>query len=572
MSGQPFTAKLKALVLPPRPDPARSRHIAEMRLMVSAMVVLVVFSTIATRVLALALEEDPRMATYPDNGPAIDRGLVFDRNGRLLATNLPITILHADPANIMDAPAAAQALAPLLPRYDENDLLRLLTRKTRYVELDRKLTPARHAAVLQLGIPGVYFRKSKVRVYPGGDLAAHVLGQVDVDNNGIAGVEKSLDARLSAGKNVTLSIDSGVQAIVARALQAQIDEYEAVAGAALMMEVGSGEIVSMVSLPDYNANHIAAAADEARFNRASLGLYELGSTFKVLNTAIALETGTTTLDRRYNVAQPLRVPGKYITDYKTYDWPLSVPEILVLSSNIGSAKMAAEFGGDTQRTYLERLGMSQRLRLEIPETSTPQMPAQWKAAEIATVSYGHGIAVSLPHLAAAVSAASGDGIFIEPTLLHHQTDDSRIMSRVFSPETTRAVRSMMRLVVAHPDGTGNLAEARGYMVGGKTGTSEKINPEGGYFDDRNIASFVATFPVHDPKYVLVIMVDDPKGQKKSYYKATGGWVAAPAAKEIVRHAAPMLGIHPIDEKTPEIRQKLRLDFKIGKKEMTLASY
>ena len=572
MPSAALTARLKALILPPRPDPARSRRIAEGRLLVSAVIVLGVFSAIAVRVLMLASEDNPRLTPYLADGSSVARGEVFDRNGRLLATNLPIVVLHADPAHIMDAKAAAQALAPMLPRYDEADLLRLLTRKTRYVELDRKLTPARHAAILQLGIPGIHFRKSVVRAYPGGDLAAHVLGHVDVDNNGIAGVEKSLNTRLAAGENITLSIDSGVQAIVARALQAQIDDYEALAGAALMMEIGSGEIVAMVSLPDYNANHIAAADGEARFNRASLGLYELGSTFKILNTAIALETGTTTLDRRYNVAKPLRVPGKSITDHKTYDWPLSVPEILVLSSNIGSAKMAAEFGGETQRTYLERLGMAQRLSLEIPETSTPQMPRQWKAAEIATVSYGHGIAVSLPHLAAAVSAASGDGVFLEPTLLHRAPADARIRSRVFSPDTTRAVRSMMRLVVAHPDGTGNLAEARGYMVGGKTGTSEKVRPEGGYFKDRNIASFVATFPVHEPKYVLAIMVDDPKGQKKSYYKTTGGWVAAPAAKEIIRHAAPMLRIHPVDEKAPEIRQKLWLDFKIGKGEMALASY
>ena len=567
-----LTARLKALILPPRPDPARSRRIAEGRLLVSAVIVLGVFSAIAVRVLVLASEDNPRLTPYLVDGPSVARGEVFDRNGRLLATNLPIVVLHADPAHIMDANAAAQALAPMLPRYDEGELVRLLTRKARYVELDRKLTPGRHAAILQLGIPGIHFRKSVVRAYPGGNLAAHVLGHVDVDNNGIAGVEKSLNAQLAAGENITLSIDSGVQAIVTRALQAQIDDYEALAGGALMMEIGSGEIVAMVSLPDYNANHIPAADDEARFNRASLGLYELGSTFKILNTAIALETGTTTLDRRYDVAKPLRVPGKSITDYKTYDWPLSVPEILVLSSNIGSAKMAAEYGGETQRTYLERLGMAQRLSLEIPETSSPQMPRQWKAAEIATVSYGHGIAVSLPHLAAAVSAASGDGVFLEPTLLYRAPADARIRSRVFSLDTTRAVRSMMRLVVAHPDGTANLAETRGYMVGGKTGTSEKVRPEGGYYKDRNIASFVATFPVHEPKYVLAIMVDDPKGQKKSYYKTTGGWVAAPAAKEIIRHAAPMLGIHPVDEKAPEIRQKLRLDFKIGKGEMALASY
>ena len=244
MPSPALTARLKALILPPRPDPARSRRIAEGRLLVSAVIVLGVFSAIAVRVLMLASEDNPRLTPYLADGSSVARGEVFDRNGRLLATNLPIVVLHADPAQIMDAKAAAQALAPMLPRYDEADLLRLLTRKTRYVELDRKLTPARHAAILQLGIPGIHFRKSVVRAYPGGDLAAHVLGHVDVDNNGIAGVEKSLNTRLAAGENITLSIDSGVQAIVARALQAQIDDYEALAGAALIIS------------PD-NANSIA---------------------------------------------------------------------------------------------------------------------------------------------------------------------------------------------------------------------------------------------------------------------------------------------------------------------------
>jgi len=566
-----ITGYLRGLVLPARPDPARSRRIAEVRLVVSAMFVILMFGAIAARVVLLSTQE-ANARTAGITAPGVERGQILDRRGRLLATNLPITVLHADPTEIMDPRAAARALAPLLARHDEASLLRLLTKETRYVELDRKLTPARHAEILSLGIPGVYFRNSQLRSYPSGRLAAHILGQVDKDNKGLAGVEKSLDARLAAGEDIQLSIDSGVQAVVAREIARQMEIFEAIGGAGVMLDIASGEIVAMVSLPDFNPNHFARIVDDARFNRATLGLYEMGSTFKVLNTAIALEAGTTTLETRYEVSKPLRVARHTIRDFHMHDWKLSVPEILVLSSNIGSARMAAEIGAETQQAFLRRMGLFEKPPLEIPEVARPLVPRSWRQSEIATISYGHGIAVSPLHLASAISAASGNGMWIEPTLIRRHPSEQLVGTRIFSAETTRAVRSMMRLVVKHPDGTGNFAEAKGYMVGGKTGTSEKINPDGGYFDDRNIASFAATFPVHDPRYVLVVMVDEPKGQKHSYGYATGGWVAAPAARRIIEHAAPLLGIHPVDENSPEIRQKLHMNFKIGKEEKTLASF
>ena len=567
-----LTSRLYNLVLPARPDPARSRRIAEVRLVVSAVVVLAVFAAIAARVMLLATDAaNARTAGIVPPAKA-ERGQILDRKGRLLATNLPITVLHADPSEIMDPTGAARALAPFLPRHDTASLARLLTKDTRYVELDRKLTPARHAEILNLGIPGIHFRKSTLRAYPSGRLAAHILGQVDPDNNGLAGVEKSLDARLASGASVTLSIDAGVQAIVAREINKQIQTFEAIGGAGVMLDIASGEILALVSLPDFNPNHFGGTDADTRFNRATLGLYEMGSTFKVLNTAMALQAETTTLDRRYEVARPLRVGGHRISDFHVYDWPLTVPEILVLSSNIGSARMAAEIGAETQQAYLRQLGMFDRLPIEVPETATPLVPRSWRQSEIATISYGHGISVTPLHLASAVATASGSGLWTAPTLLRRQPGDDPVRERVFSDEATRAVRSMMRLVVKHPKGTGNYAEARGYMVGGKTGTTEKIRPEGGYYKDRNIASFAATFPVHDPRYVLVVMVDEPKGQKHSYGYATGGWVAAPAARRIIENAAPLLGIHPVDEKAPEIRRKLRLDFTIGKEGKTLASF
>ena len=297
----------------------------------------------------------------------------------------------------------------------------------------------------------------------------------------------------------------------------------------------------------------------------------MGSTFKVLNTAIALETGAANTSQRFKVSKPLRVSRFTITDYHPHKKSLNMPEILVYSSNIGSALIAEEIGAETQRAYMEKLGLLSRLELEIPETSRPLSPRRWHRTTTVTVSYGHGISISPAHLASAIAAASGTGHWIQPTLLKRQTGDMPLKLRVFSNDTARAVRSMMRLVVSHDKGTGNFAEARGYMVGGKTGTSEKIRV-GGYNKKANLATFVATFPVHDPRYVIVALVDEPKGQQHSHGYSPAGWVVAPAIQRIVQQIAPMLGVFPVDEKSPSIRQKLILDFTIGDKEATLASY
>ncbi len=567
----PMMRRLKRLFLPPRPDPAQSRHIAEMRLIVSGFVALAVFAVIAGRVVVLSAQDTAPSNDYKSNVTTVERGKILDRKGRLLATNLPITVMHADPSEIMDVNDAAKKLAPFIARHNEASLKRLLMKKTRYVELDRKVTPARHAQILQLGIPGVYFAEGHLRAYPRGNAAAHVLGHVDPDNNGLAGIEKAMNAELASGANVTLSIDAGVQNIMATEIARQIEEYEALGGAGVMLDVNTGELLAMVSLPDYNPNHYGAADDNAKFNRASKGVYEMGSTFKVLNTAIFLEAGLSTSQKQYEVAKPIRISRFTINDYHVYQRPLNVAEILIYSSNIGSARMADDIGAELQRTYMERLGLLDRLPLELPETARPLVPSRWKRVEAMTVSYGHGISITLPHLASAVSTASANGLWIPPTLIKKMPGEQSVRTRVFSDETARSVRSMMRFVVSHEDGTANYAEAPGYMVGGKTGTAEK-NIVGGYDKKVNLTTFVATFPVHDPRYVIAIIIDAPKGQKKSGYRTTGGWVVAPAVKRIVERAAPVLKLHPVDEKLPEIRHLLDLDFKIGNEEATNVSY
>ena len=563
--------KIRHLILPSRPDPAQSRQIAEGRLLICCLVALGIFATIGARIVSLA---DASASTHlavkrPDI--TAERGRILDRKGRMLAGNFPITVLHADPSELMDVGEAAAKLAPFLAQHDKKSLQKLLTKKTRYVELDRQLTPKRHAQILRLGIPGVYFAKGAIRIYPRDHTAAHILGHVDTENNGIAGIEKSMDSKLARGEDVTLSIDIGLQSVIRSEIQKQIEKFEAIGGAGILLDIKTGEMLAVASLPDFNPNQFSQAKDDARFNRATKGLYEMGSTFKVLNTAIALESGATTTDQRFEVSKPLRVSRFTITDYHPHSRPLNVPEILVYSSNIGSALMAKEVGAKTQRAYMDKLGLLDRLELEIPEVSQPLSPKQWRRATTFTVSYGHGISISPAHLASAVAAASGTGQWIQPTLLRRETSETPLRLRIFSEETSRAVRSMMRLVVSHVDGTAKYAEARGYMVGGKTGTAEKIQA-GGYNNKANLATFVATFPVHDPRYVIVILVDEPKGQEHSHGYSTAGWVVAPAIRRIVEQIAPILGVLPVDEKSPLIRQKMLLDFTIGDKEATLASY
>ena len=563
--------KMRNLVLPARPDPGQSRRIAEVRLVVCGIVALAIVGTIGTRVIGLAEANASLRIATSGAAKASLRGRILDREGRLMAGNLPITVLHANPAEIMDIPKAVASLAQILPNQSPASLHGLLTKQTKYVELDRQLTPKQHAAILHLGIPGVYFDDGLTRIYPRGNAAAHILGHVDTDQNGIAGIEKYFDTELAAGKDVVLSLDLGLQTIVSQEIQRQIDSFEAIGGAGVVLDIQSGEVLAAVSLPDFNPNQFAKASDDARFNRATKGLYEMGSTFKVLNTAIALESGAVTTNQRFEVSKPLRVSRFTINDYHPHKEPLNVPEILVYSSNIGSALMAEAIGAETQRAYIDKLGLLDRLPLEIPETAKPMAPKFWRRAATVTVSYGHGISISPVHLASAIAAASGDGHWVAPSLIKSKTGETPIKLRVFSETTTRAVRSMMRLVVSHKDGTGNFAEAKGYMVGGKTGTAEKIKI-GGYNKRANITTFAATFPVYGPRYVIIIMIDEPKGQKHSYGYATGGWVAAPAVRRIVEQAAPLLGVLPVDEKSPKIRQKLMLDFTIGNKEATIASY
>ena len=349
--------KLRSLVWPARPDPAKSRRIAELRLVFCGFIAFAIIGTIGMRIVGLAEAHTNLRLAVHGQAEAAMRGRILDREGRLLAGNLPITVLHANPGEIMNVDDAANSLAAILPHQTSANLRALLSKQTKYVELERQLSPKQHVAILQLGIPGVYFAKGMTRIYPRGQTAAHILGAVDTDHIGIAGIEKSFNASLSAGDDVVLSLDIGLQTIIGHEIQKQIDRFEAIGGAGVILDMHSGEILAAASQPDFNPNQFGRASADARFNRTTKGLYEMGSTFKVLNTAIALETGAAEINQRFDVGKPMRISRFTITDYKPRNRPLSLPEIMVYSSNIGSALIAEEIGAETQRGYMDKLGL-----------------------------------------------------------------------------------------------------------------------------------------------------------------------------------------------------------------------
>jgi len=556
---------------PSRPHPEQARNTAQMRLLFAGALACACFAGIGAKAFHLATMSSGGDTEVHVRLAGADRGAIYDRNGRVLAQTIPVMTLHADPKQILDPYEVADKLSALLPDMTRQAILTALSRKTRYVELNRKITPRRHAAILGLGLPGIFITPSNLRTYPNGAEAAHILGQVNRDGLGIAGIEKSTQDMLAAGRDVTLSVDLGVQAVVRRVLADQIEKFEAIGGTGLVTNIKTGEVIAIVSLPDYDPNRYAAADKQALFNQATKGVFEMGSIFKVLNTAIALETNAARLSSSYDVTRPIRIGGFPIRDYHPYDRFLNLSEVLVYSSNIGSARIAEEIGPEIQRGYMDKLGLLTRPSLELTETARPLYPSSWGRLSSYTISFGHGISVSPVHVMGAIGAAAGNGEFVAPTLLKRSPGEVIERVRIFSPKTTRKVRSMMRLVVSHKDGTANYAEAPGYLVGAKTGTAEKVKGKR-YDKSANLVSVVAAFPIHDPEYLVFVMVDEPQPQKHSYGYATAGWVAAPVIADIVNRIAPILNVHPVDINQPEIRQNLEPDLRIGGKGAIRASY
>jgi cell division protein FtsI (penicillin-binding protein 3) len=518
------------------------------RLIVAGLVFACAFLVVGLRLVGIVLLQDveePRLAATPSGSEALETGRaeILDRNGQVLATTLPTSSLYANPRHITNPAEAAARLATALPSEPKAKLLAKLSADRSFVWMKRGLTPRETAAVNRLGIPGLYFQREERRFYPHGALTSHIVGFTNIDNKGLAGMEQAFNSQLrGSNQPLRLSIDLRIQHILSEELLAGMQAFNGIGAAGLVMDSRSGEILAMVSLPSYDPNNPAAAPDAGRFNRATLGVYEMGSIFKIFTTAMALDSGVVTLEDGYDVSKPIRVARFTITDFHPYHGWLSIPEIFKESSNIGTVHMAVDSGTELQKRYLAGLGLLSAPRLELPEVGQPMIPAKWREINTMTISYGHGIAVTPVQAARAVAGVVNGGVLPEASLLKRPEGEPLGGTRIIGERTSDQMRWLMRLVVEQ--GTGGNAEAEGYLVGGKTGTADKLRPGGGYARDKRIASFAGAFPMNDPRYVVLAMVDEPKGTKASYGYATGGWVAAPVVGKTVQRMAPLLGIEP----------------------------
>ncbi len=500
--------------------------------------------------LALIDPSDGRQTAQRWEG-AKPRAAIVDRNGSDLARSFQAFYLAVKPRELVGDPGElSEQIAAILGERDPAKIRGDLTSNARWRYIQRRVQPEDAVALKALGEPGLEIGREWERVYPNRTLAAHIVGYTNIDGVGQAGLEQQLQTRLSdpelSDKPVALSIDTRVQHALVQSLQAQMERHSAIGGGGIVMDVHTGELIAMTSQPVFDPNAAGRDSLDSRFNRATYGVYELGSTVKALTIAMAIDNGTvTSMAQGYDASAPLKYGRFRIRDFHGKNRWLSVPEIFMYSSNIGTAKMALEMGTPVQKKYLRELGMLDKVPLELAERGYPLYPDVWGDISTVTISYGHGLSVSPLHLAAAYAALVNGGIYHDPTLMKLDPDEKPKGRRVFKEETSRQMNALLRLVVK--EGTGGKAEAKGYRVGGKTGTADKPQ-NGGYNRKALVTTFAAAFPMDDPQYVVIAMLDEPKGIKETYGYATAGWTAAPVVSDVVGRIAPILGVDPSDTK------------------------
>lgn len=536
------------------------------RLVMAGVIFAFCFVILAGRLVGLALSGDSDSAqALPEKS---DQGAVAytdgmraeirDRNGVLLATTLKTASLFAEPKNVMDRQELASKLSRVLDDVSEAVILSKLSSAKNFVWLKRNLTPTQQYRINALGIPGLHFREEEKRFYPMGALVSHLLGYTDLDNLGIAGVEKYFNGQLSGSKetaatDLNLSIDVRIQHAMRDELTRHMSMFRAIGAAGMVMDVQSGEILAMVSLPDFDPNRPNDFSGDSKFNKVSLGVYEMGSTFKTFTTAMALDAGTIGLHGGYDATKPIKKAGFLIRDDHPKKRWLSVPEIYMYSSNIGTAKMAIDVGPKKHKAFLSKLGLLEKPSIELPEVGAPILPPRWNSLETMTISYGHGLSVSPLQLSAGISAVVNGGAYINPTVIRRDPAVGLVARQVIKTKTSNTMRKLMRLVVEQ--GTGRKAAAKGYLVGGKTGTAEKV--EGGrYKRSAVVTSFVSAFPMNDPRYVVLAVMDEPKGNAKTHGFRGAGWTAAPIVGRLIARIGPILGIVPVEEESEIIKRAM----------------
>ena len=479
---------------------------------------------------------------------------IVDRNGQVLATDVKTPSLFAEPRKIIDVDEAVELLTAVLPDIDATEVRERLSSKRGFVWLKREITPQQQVEIHKLGIPGLGFLSENKRVYPNGPVISHEIGHVNIDNQGIAGIEKWIDGQGLAAlhmaglatdrlqKPVELAVDLRVQFALRDELVKAREKFNAKAAAGIITDVNTGEIVAMVSEPDYDPNNPREANDPTRINRLTTGVYEMGSTFKVFTVAMALDSGKVNLNSSFDARASLRYGRFTIHDDHPIPRMLTVPEIFTYSSNIGAARMALDGGVDAHQKFLRKLGQLDRLRTELPESAEPIVPKRWGELNTVTIAFGHGLSVAPLQAVMGVAATMNGGLLLPPTFLKRSREEAlQVGKQVLKPETSQMMRYLMRLNAEK--GTGTKANVGGYYIGGKTGTAEKV-VNGRYSKTKLLTDFMAVLPADKPRYLILVMLDEPRTAQGTFGFATAGWNAAPTVAKVIGRVAPLLGIEP----------------------------
>jgi cell division protein FtsI (penicillin-binding protein 3) len=531
------------------------------RLMFGMLVYAGIVAIIALRLLYLAAFGDHAGRKEGLTALIPERGDIVDRNGDPLARTIDAWTIAIHPNKVIgDKLALARRLAQLMPEQNEEQYFALIKSGKPFFYLRRRASPSLVEAVNALGEPGLAIQREPDRLYPQTTLAAHVLGFTDIDGHGAAGIERAFDKQLSdtssRGEPVTLSIDSRIQQALEHELGSAMSQFSAIGAAGVVMDVHTGEVLAMTSMPTFNPNAAGQGTPEQIFNRATLGVFELGSTFKPFTLAMAMDSGVVSGPGQiYNCPNVLPAYGHLIHDTHPFGRQCSVAEIMMESSNIGMGQIANQLGITRQKAWLKKMGFLDKPEIELRERGRPLTPgSRWGPFETMTIGYGQGIAVAPLQLAMGYATLFDNGVYHPPTILkrgpHNPLPAGR---RVFSEETSYKMRALLRLVVVK--GTGKKADAPGYRIGGKTGTAQKII-NGHYSKTVNLTSFAGVFPMDDPRYVIVVMLDEPKATKDTYGFTTAGWNAAPVVSRTVSRIAPMLGIIPDMNREPNMAEVL----------------
>lgn len=524
------------------------------RMLVIIAIFVAIYGVIGARLFYYGTLELP-IVTYAQVPPSVARPNIVDRNGQILAMDIPSVSIFAEPRRIVDVDEAVEKLTAVFPELDSEDLHRRLSSDSGFAWIKRTATVAEKERLWAQGIPAIGYRDETKRLYPNGLLAAHVLGAVNIDNVGIAGIERWIDNQglgdlRAAGiapsnaalSPIRLSLDIRIQHALTLELNTAMTKFQAMAAAGLVLDVTNGEILALTSLPDFDPNSPADALKPDRINRINVGTYEMGSTFKAMTTAMALDSGMFNINSVLDASQPLRFGRMSIRDYRGQNRPLNIPEAFIHSSNIAMGRMAMTIGPDRHQQFLRKLGQFDRLTTELPESARPILPARWAELTTATASFGHGIAVTPLQASMGIASLINGGSLIKPTFLKGATVDDRVIQQnVVSDETREAIRFLLRLNAEI--GSAKKADVEGYYIGGKTGTSEKV-VEGRYSSDRVLTAFMGVVPMTKPRYLFLTILDEPKPLPETFGFRTSGWNAVPVTGDIFRRTLSMLNVSP----------------------------